>query len=380
MSIVANKLTLGDAEYSGTATLGFGEATARNLILQTSNDSFTLVDDVTLDVTLGDEDAAVTVENGEIQGDLTLASGSGSLTVAHGTYSHEGNLTISGGTLKVTNVDRGEAGNLNSRLDLDQGLTIQNISGSTISVVGGAPGVTTVLDISEIKSADFVVNSGAVAAKVEARNGGMIIATGEQLGKLLQTSGSAPYVEGGTFLIVDDATLDASALQSGASGSATKFTFNSGSGGTLQVDDELAINGSGGTFTLNLGDKAEVIAETLNLTNASGDASNITYGAATLQSGKYTALKSLTSENSATDIQVSGTAAVTLGGIDGDGSRTDPYTALSTRGTIGSKLTVNSASGSLDIESGLWSASQDLAVSAGNLTHVLTIKKQHNIA
>ena len=367
LSIVANKLTLGDAEYSGTATLGFGEATARNLILQTSNDSFTLVDDVTLDVTLGNEDADLTVTNGAIQGDLTLASGSGSLTVAHGTYSHAGKLTISGGILKVTNEDRGDAGNLDSILDLDKGLTIQNISGSTISVVGGVPGVTTALDISDIKSADFVVNSGAVAAKVEAKNGGMIIATGEQLGKLLQTSGSAPYVEDGTFLIVDDATLDASALTSGTSGSATKFTFSSGSGGTLQVDGELAINGSGGTFALNLGDNAEVIAETLNLTNASGNAPSITYSAATLQSGKYTALKSLTSENSATDIQVSG-AKVFLGGIDGDGSNTDPYTALSTRGTIGSKLTVNSASGSLSIESGRWSAAQDLAVSAGKLT------------
>ena len=370
LSIVANNLTLGSDEYNGSsANLGFSGATAQNLtVISSGGDDFVLGEDVTLDVTLGDEDAAVTVTKGAIQGDLTLASGSGSLTVAHGTYSHEGKLTISGGTLKVTNEDRGEAGNLDSILVLDQGLTIENVSGSTISVEGGAPGVTTTLDISDIKSADFVVNSGAAAAKVEAKNGGMIIATGEQLGKLLQTSGSAPYVEGGTFLIVDDATLDASALTSGASGSATKFTFSSSTGGTLQVDGELAINGSGGSFTLNLGDKAGVIAETLNLTNASGDAPNITYGAAILQSGKYTALKSLTSESATTDIQVSGTAAVTLGGIDGDGSSTDPYTALSTGGTIGSKLTVNSASGSLFIESGRWSASQDLAVSAGNLT------------
>ena len=370
LSIVANNLTLGSDEYVGSsADLGFSGATAQNLtVISSGGDDFVLGEDVTLDVTLSDEDAAVTVTNGKIQGDLTLASGSGSLTVAHGTYSHDGNLTISGGTLKVTNVERGDEGNLDSILDLDQGLTIANVSGSTISVEGGAPGVTTVLDISDIKSTDFVVNSGAVAAKVEAKNGGMIIATGEQLAKLLQTSGSAPYVEGGTFLIVNDATLDASALTSGTSGSATKFTFSSGSGGTLQVDDELAINGSGGTFTLNLGDKAEVIAETLNLTNASGDAPSITYGAATLQSGKYTALKSLTSESATTDIQISGTAAVSLGGIDGDGSNTDPYTALSTGGTIGSKLTVNSASGSLFIESGRWSTSQDLAVSAGTLT------------
>ena len=371
LDLQAGTLTLGSSAYTSTGTdLNFDSATAKNLTLVSNGSGFGLKNAVTLDVTLGN-DEQVTDENGMIKGSLVLTdSTNGALTVKHGSYTLEGDLTISGGKLDITNADRDDAGNLDTALVLDRQNTINytnasGASGSTITV-GPATALSdaqTILDISEATL--NVTTGGTTSGSLTVQNGGLLRVAGEQLQDLIAedlTSGTAIEVDAGTIEVVDDLSLKSTQLASGSAADKT-IVFDSTNGGTLEVNGTFDLTGA----ALDLGAQANVQAETLKLTNSTESAGVTTYNAVALKSGKYTALKALTSESASTEIQVSG-ASVYLGAIAGDGTAENPYSALSSTGTIGAKLTVNGTNSIVEVAAGRWSATSDIAVSAGKLT------------
>ena len=372
LDLQADTLTLGSSAYtSAGADLKFDSATAKNLTLVSNGSGFGLKNAVTLDVTLGN-DEQITDEDGMIKGSLVLAdSTSGTLTVKHGSYTLEGDLTISGGKLDITNEDRGDAGNLDTALVLDRQNTFNyhNASGSTGTTITVGPATAlsdaqTILDISEATL--NVTNGNQASGTITVQNGGILRLAGEQLQDLADdtpTSGTAIFAKAGTIDVVDNLSLKASQLQSGTTAADKKITFSGAS--TLNVGGTLDL--SAASTALNLGADTNIKAETLKLTNSTESAGVTTYNAVTLQSGKYTALKALTSESASTEIQVSG-ASVYLGAIAGDGTAENPYSALSSTGTIGAKLTVNDTNSIVEVAAGRWSATSDIAVSAGKLT------------
>ena len=367
LNIETTDLSLGSANFDDSATpdLGFAEAKAQNLTVNGQDGDLTLVNKVTLsavnrEVISGGQEI-ITGGSGTIEGNIVVSGGTtGGLIVEHGSYTNDGNITISGGALTVQN-SAIEGQHVDTKLELSGDLTINAATNSKISVNGGdtdANGAVTVLDLTGLNKLDLV--SGTASATVEAVSGGTLILTGEQLTELLtdsssdttNKSGATVSVNDGTFLVSGDVELNASQLDSGAAADHT-FTFDGTNGGTLEVEDTLTLNN---TTTLNLGANANVRADSLVLnTEVAGTA-------ATLQSGKYTAVSGLSGNHG---ITVSG-AQLTLGGIEGDGTDT-PYAALSNGGRIGTALTVSGASSKVDVEAGNWTASS-IDVADGTLT------------
>ena len=367
IKLVADDLYLGSAEFDSatSADLGFSGATARNLYGADKNGTLKLGNKVTLDVTLGDKNINVddlTSTSGVISGSFLVSGSTNTMTVEHGSYDLVGSIKVSGGgVLTVTNEDRGAAGNLDTVLTIGRGdsLTLAAGAASKITVDGdSAPeGVQTVLDI---RNGTFTVQSGSTtSAVVEVKNSGTLWLTGDQFqDELLKTFGSnkgaTVAVDKGTILVEGDVELSGDALTSGSASKEGVVYFSSANGGTLQVNGDLDISGI--TKTVKIG-KGEVVAEGLSLTNSTSGT------AVKLAEGQFTALKSLTSKDAA-GISISG-AQVSLGAIDGND--TDHYEALSTGGTIGTKLNVENGS-SINVVAGRWSSSQDITITAGDLT------------
>ncbi len=368
LKLVVGDLYLGSAEFDDntSANLGFSGATARNLYGAAQDGQLKLGNKVTLDVTLGDKNVNVddlTSKSGVISGSFLVSGSTNPMTVEHGSYDLDGTIKVSGGgVLKVTNADRGAAGNLDTVLTIGRGdsLTLHAGAASTITVSGGTAteGVQTVLDI---RNGDFKVELGnTTAAKVNVQSNGTLWLTGEQFqNELLKTdtasqSGAKITLNDATILVEGDVELTGDKLSSGTASDDGIVYFDTAAGGTLQVNGDLDISGITKTVKIGAG---EVIAEGLSLTHGTSGS------AVKLAAGKFTALKSLTSKDAA-GISISG-AQVFLGAIDGND--TDHYEALSTGGTIGTQLNVENDS-SINVVAGRWSSSQDITITAGDLT------------
>ena len=141
----ATDLTLGSSNFSGTDGLGISGATARNLTLLSSLETFTLADDVTLQAIDEVDNPFLTADgtikvagNGQLEAKNTTISG-GSLIVAAGNYSTGYNVTVDSGTLTVGNktTPTDEAYGVDASLKLTGKLSLDNTHGAnTITVAG----------------------------------------------------------------------------------------------------------------------------------------------------------------------------------------------------------------------------------------------------
>ena len=182
IEIKATSLSLGNGK-AAVDDYGFKKATVANLY-NTATGEITLGNEVTLDVTLGGN-SVVGSETGEVTGNFVVTQ-NGPLTFKHGTYNPDSDITISGGTLTVTNGTIGDGSvKVDTKVTLDQKLTLDNsVQGTKISVDGDdVSGATTVLDITK---AELVFDAGTKTAAIEAVDGGVIIAKGDQLNQLLK--------------------------------------------------------------------------------------------------------------------------------------------------------------------------------------------------
>ena len=366
LMLVAEKLSLGaaDLDDSTAVNLGFSGATTHDLTVAAEDGTLTLANKVTLDVTMGGN-SVVGSESGTVTGNFVVTS-DGPLTFKHGTYNPDSDITISGGTLTVTNGTIGDGSvKVDTKVTLDQKLTLDNsVQGTKISVDGDdVSGATTVLDITK---AELVFDAGTKTAAIEAVDGGVIIAKGDQLNQLLKdfstgsgnTSGASVFVNNGTFQINGDVALTGAQLTSAADATNGdhKFTFHSDNGGTLEVDGELKLTD---VNSLSLGgDSGAIVANILNLNNGEN--------AASLTSGSYTALSSLTSNGTA-GVEVGDTASVFLGRVDGKGTSADPFMGNG-GGSLSTDLKITDDAGSVTVVAGDWTGSSDITVTKGTLT------------
>ena len=358
LTIEAENLTLGDTTVDASSGIDFGisGAKAQNLNLETLTGTFTLVKAVTLDTTVGG-DTKAQGQSGTITGALSIGNG-GSLTVQNGAFSGSDNLTINSGSLNVKSA---------TSATIDASLTLTGVidlhagtANSKIVVDGGnATGISTVLNISN--ASDFNLHLGTAAASVAVQSGGTMILTGTQLNELLKTasagtnSGATVQLKDGTFQVVGDVTLTGSQLDSGTASDDGIIYFDSTSGGTLEVANQLTLNE---VSSLNIGAEGHIQAGILNLNGA-------TDSAATLSSGNYTAITSLTSKNANLGVTAGKGANITLGLIEGKGTNDDPFVAQG-GGSLSTNLTINE--GAVTVAYGDWIGGKNITVTAGNLT------------
>ena len=365
--IEAHDLTLGasDVDASAGVDYGFSGATTQNLtVVQSGTSGFVLKNAVTLDVT-ADGETVVEGESGTIKGAMTI---SGSLTAQRGTFSSTDDIIISGGTLAVKNGGEFGTGDAAQTIDtilkLEGDLTLQAGVASKIEIDGSEQGDhATILDIQDVNS--FKVVSGAsTAAEVNVKSGGTLVAKGEHLKTLLTDvtaagqSGAKVFLNQGTISIVDDLTIDnaTTKLVSGASATDDSvLTFHNTNGGTLEVANQLTLNE---VSNLNIGAEGHIQAGILNLNGA-------TDSAATLSSGNYTAITSLTSKNATLGVTAGEGANVNLGLIEGQGTNDDPFVAQG-GGSLSTNLTIDK--GAVTVVYGDWIGGKDITVKAGKLT------------
>ena len=367
LSIEAESLTLGaaDVDASDGIDYGFSGASTQNLTVLTSGDeTFTLKNGITLDVTKGEG------ESGSIKGDMVVGD-DGSITVLHGTFANDHKLTLNSGSLTVTN------DTITGRSPMDTKLSLKNLTltagdtDSKIVVDGKDIAADTVLDLTDTA---FTLTLGETnAAGVEVKSGGTLLTSAKNMMELLKTdtagskSGSTVLLQEGTIEVVDSLTLDASTqlVSGGTVSDDGQITFHNTDGGTLKVDGALTLTGVTG---LDIGGKSEIVADTLTINNEDSSKPN-TYKDSVLESGKYLAQSVLNSADKTKNINISG-AQVFLG----DFNKIEPangapyYEAVegSDSGRIDVKLQLTKAGSGLTVQNGSWTG-QSVTVTAGDL-------------
>ena len=376
LSLEAETLTLGEdgKDMSTVTDFGFSGATAQNF--EAAGTGLVLNNQVNLSaVREVTQNGQVIIEGdtGTITGDFTVSGGaSKGLTIEHGSYTNDGNITVSGGTLKVTNSAVGENSDqyVDTRWEVTGALTLQAASNSKVVVDGANTddhGVETVLDITGVNKLT-IGNAASADVEVDVQSGGTLVLTGNQLTTLLHDfstettnkSGSKVLLNDGLIQVEGDVTLAASQLSGSDTAQLHKLSFNTTNGGTLEVDGTLKLTG---VNALSLGgESGAIVANILNLNN--------TTSAASLTSGSYTALSSLTSDTPAVGVEVGDTATVNLGRIDTvyqDNGAVDHYASVG-GGSLSTDLKITDDAGSVNVFAGDWTGGRTVTVTSGTLT------------
>ena len=365
----AETLTLGKEGTTANEDFGFSGATAQNF---EAAGTLVLKNQVNLsavDVTTNGTETSVVGEDGTIKGSFTI-SGNKAFTIEHGSYTNDGGtITVAGGTLAIKNGEVEDTGKyVDTIWEVSGKLDLQAAANSKLEINGGNAddhGAQTVLDITGLGENFTVTGAASQVVDVQILSGGTLLATGDQLTELLHAptgsnvSGAKVLLDGGFIKIEGDATLASNQLKSGAASSAHTITFQND--GTLEVENTLTINN---VNNLKIGPNGKIVAGILNLNGADADT------AATLLSGNYVALNSLTS-TIGSDIDVGDTAKVSLGSIDkvfkADGTTVDHYVSTG-GGSLNTDLKISNAKGSVTVEAGDWTgSSKSIDVTAGNL-------------
>ena len=409
--IDATSLTLGSDTYTGTGTLNFHSATARNLTLQGSGNSFTLADKVTV-AAIDEVDNPFLTKEGKLKvaadGQLNLEDNTTitggdtkGLTIAAGNFESNADVTIKSGALTVGNqtTDTDEGYGVDASLALSGKLTLDNSTGAnTITIAGnGSQSITTddgslsrtasaTLDLTGVR--DVVISGHASnLTTLNVNAGGELLLSTNAFNKILDVagantqsgagivvSGGYTYVEG-SIQGADNAGLDATLLVSGSAASGDKLVF-SGDGGTLEARDTIWLEDKNGSGTLNIGDN-ELKAQTFRLDGFGTTADNkTTYAPFKVESGILTAGARVESSHDNAIQLGNGTdsgATLNLGYIDTNydewGQETGTYTTSSATGSVDTNLVLSGAAASksaLNVVYGDWSA-KDIAVTNGTV-------------
>ena len=183
----ADKLTLGNSEYSGTSSLGFKQARVKdNLTLVGENGTFTLADDVKLNreyfVQRTEADGSTTNTTtlntaGVIDGSDIVINGNGAqLAVNGGAWTSDSNITIDSGSLVVEVTDKLTASPYKNTanpasLTLTGTVTLSGGGATDANItVTGASGADATLDLTQanLEFGTASNNSGAITVSGDA--------------------------------------------------------------------------------------------------------------------------------------------------------------------------------------------------------------------
>ena len=415
LTIDAVNLTLGSNEYSGETTLGFNSATARNLTLQGSGNTFTLADAVTV-AAIDEVDNPFLTKEGKLkvaadgqlnlEDNTTITGGSTKgLTIAAGNFKSNANVTLSGGKLTVGGQTAGSDGEgVDASLKLTGDLAFNNASANTITITGNGnldieanPGVTTVEDRTATSTLDLTgvdkvtINRGSTNTTFNVNSGGELLLSASAFNTIINNvanpittqSGAEVVVSGGGYVYVEGSVqdytgskaLDVTTFTSGSTAGTDQIRF-SGTG-TLEARDTIWLADTKGTDTLNIG-SGELKAQTFRLDGFGTTADNkTTYAAFKVTSGVLTAGARVESSHD-NDIQLgNGTTGATLnlGYIDTNydewGQETGTYSTSSANGSVDTDLVLSGGAdankSTLKVWYGDWSA-KDINVTNGTVT------------
>ena len=368
----AETLTLGEAgkDMSTVTDFGFSGATTQNF--EAKGNNFVLKNQVTLsavDVTTNGNETVVVGEEGTIKGSFKIAGGK-DFTLEHGSFTNDGGtITVSGGTLAIKNGEVEDTGKyVDTIWEVSGKLDLQAAASSKLEINGGDAddhGAQTVLDITGLGENFTVTGAASQVVDVQILSGGTLLATGDQLTELIHNpgssqSGSKVLVNDGTIQIEGDAELTGTQLASGDSATNPHAIYFHSNGGTLEVENTLKITG---VTDLNIGQNGKIVAGILNLNGADANT------AATLSSGNYTAINSLTSNGTA-GVEVGDTASVFLGRVDTvyDENGVVDYYASNGGGSLSTDLKITDDAGSVTVAAGSWTGGKSVTVTSGTLT------------
>ena len=371
INLEADTLTLGSNTYSGTGSLNFSSATARNLYVLAKSSDFLLNDTVTLRSISGTDN--VVASDGTIQGDLAIASGK-IFTVDGGIYQTNDDFTVNAsGSLAVTNTK----GANQSSLDLNRGINfnLSSAGEAKVTVNGGLTaeyqaGSETLGKLTQLDLRDGIKATGtAGTAKISATSGGVVLVDDSDLNKIFAAAGSGDNaLSNVSFEISSGAALKAEGNVQMSFTDANATTLNGmltlGSGGIFEADG-LSITSS---FSSDSGAKsglgftaATIRVDSLSITNNNSGASD-----AFLTGGTFEISNSLTVGNTlpltlAASNEVAGSGDVTLKFDTGSNTAT---------GTISAEdITNASANGEIIVAQGAWTATRtDFNLSSGTMT------------
>ena len=413
LTIKATNLTLGNSEYNGTGSLNFSGATARNLTLQGSGNSFTLADAITV-AAIDEVDNPFLTEEGKLkvaaEGQLNLEENTTitggdtkGLTIAAGNFKSNADVTIKSGALTVGNqtTNTAEGYGVDASLALTGKLTLDNSTGAnTITIAGnGSQNITTddgslsrtasaTLDLTGVR--DVVISGHASnLTTLNVNAGGELLLSTNAFNKILDVagantqsgagivvSGGYTYVEG-SIQGADNAGLDTTLLVSGTAAASDKVVFSGSSVGTLEARDTIWLEDKNGSGTLNIGDN-ELKAQTFRLDGHGTTADNkTTYADFVVASGVLTAGARVESSHGNAVQLGNGTTGATLnlGYIEDNhdewGQETGTYTTSSATGTVDTNLVLSGGAdtnkSNLNVVYGDWSA-KDITVTSGTVT------------
>ena len=407
-------LTLGSSTYTGTASMGISGATARNLTLQGSGNSFTLADAVTV-AAIDEVDNPFLTEKGTLKvaadgqlnlEDKTTITGTNGLTIAAGNYKSNADITIKSGALTVGNQTTAtdEGYGVDASLALSGKLTLDNSTGANTITVAGNGDLTIKTDDSgtnKIRPATSTLNLTGVDKVTITRGdnnttfnvngGGELLLSTNAFNSIINNvanastsnSGAEVVVSGGGYVYVEGSVqdytgskaLDVAKLTSGSTTGTDRIRFSGD--GTLEARDTIWLEAQNGTSALNIG-SGELQAQTFRLDGKGTTADDkTTYAAFKVESGILTAGARVESSHD-NDIQLgNGTdsgATLNLGYIEDDvdewGQKTGTFTTSSATGSVDTNLVLSGAAGSksaLNVDFGDWTA-KDITVTQGSIT------------
>ena len=324
LTIEATNLTLGSNEYSGDTTLGFNSATARNLTLQGSGNSFTLADAITV-AAIDEVDNPFLTEEGKLkvaaEGQLNLEENTTitggdtkGLTIAAGNFKSNADITIKSGALTVGNqtTDTDEGYGVDASLALSGKLTLDNSGANVITIAGNGDqtitgdnstsltrAATSTLDLTGVR--DVVISGDASnLTTFKVNDGGELLLSTNAFNSILDlnnkvnnsgaevlVSGGYVYVEGSIQGQNGSEALDVAKITSGSTAATDQIRFSGD--GTLEARDTIWLADTNGSSTLNIGSGA-LQAQTFRLDGHGTTADNkTTYADFVVASGVLTA-------------------------------------------------------------------------------------------
>ena len=372
INLEADTLTLGSNNYSGTESLNFSGATARNLNVLAKSGDFLLNDTVTLRSISGTDN--VVASDGTIQGDLAIALGK-TFTVDGGIYQTNDDFTVNaGGTLAVTNTK----GANQSSLDLNRGIKfdLTSTGNAQVTVNGGLAAEYNTSDdnkdndnLTQLDLRDGISAEGTKGlAKISATSGGVVLVDGNDLTAIFAAAGSADKaLSKVSFEIASGAALKAEGNVQMSFTDANDTTLNGmldlKKGGIFEADSlniEAKFSSYKGTSQGFGFTDATVRVDSLSFTNNTPDADD-----SFLTGGTFEISNSLT---------VGNTVPLTLAASDvvaGDGDVTLKFDTGSNTatGTISAEdITNSSAKGEIIFAQGAWKSNTDFNLSNGTMT------------
>ena len=384
LTISADKLTLGSADFDSSKKAIGATLKAKDLVLDAgSQNAFTVKDSITLSSTLDDgfegKNAKVKVGTGTITGDainLNLANASDTLKVAAGNYETAGqDITLTKGTLTVSSAVKTYDG---SSEFVESSLTVKggNLSLAAKEGLLEVTGNKATLDLSNAGTITLTGDPTDNFFSATAAKGGTLVLNQTQVTQIAkQLAGGAnnkassiKISELGTLKIAGDLEIAGTLLSGGdpsTTPTAPKIFFDNetgtdpNKGGNLEVTGTLTLTDIN-TDAVAIGQYGKITANTIKLEQLSSSQEK----AVQLGAGQYTVLSSLESKK---EVKLSDTnSKLFLGAVDTN--KDGVSTPLATTGKITADLNIASGSGS--VVAGDWTAQKNVTAAASTKLNI----------